>query len=218
MKSWGTYLLVFLELLVIGCVSTGNSTISHQSNLAQIKEGVSSKSDVQNILGAPNTITPLVGGESWFYCYGKSTTNPASFLPIVGLGVMAAGYGSFNEAYSLHILFDDLGIVRKIKADRYNSKAYLAPFYGKTGPVEHQVLRSTPDSPIGTSPISHPQISPQPPATSQTKSPIQVPSTPVSSTQPVLQDKKQKHEHEAVIEEIEEDSIVEQKDGRLLIR
>ena len=141
-------MLIFLGIFFCGCVSAGNQAITDRSNLQRIREGVSTKTDVRSALGAPAKITPLPQGELWEYGYGKSQANPAAFIPIIGLGVLASGYGTFNENYQVSVLFDNQGIVRKIEAGKRNPKIYAAPFYGKATQGETEVIRSTPD--IGT--------------------------------------------------------------------
>lgn len=138
-------LLIFLLVFIYGCVSRGNQAITDSANLSGIQEGVSKKADVRGAMGAPAKITPLPDGELWEFSHAKSQVNPAVFLPLIGLGVLASGYGTFNETHNLSILFDNQGIVRKIEAGKMKPKIYQAPFYGKISPGAYENIRSTPD-------------------------------------------------------------------------
>lgn len=142
--------LFFCLMFLVGCVSGGNQAITDRENLARIQEGKSNKAEVRTAVGQPSKITPLPEGELWEYSYVKSTVNPAVMVPLVGLGVLASGYGTFNESYQLSVLFDNQGIVRKIQAGKANPKIYQAPFYGRVDPGEQETLRATPDAPRQT--------------------------------------------------------------------
>ena len=142
--------LFFCLIFLAACGSAGNQAITDPGNLARIQEGKSNKADVLNAVGQPAKITPLPEGELWEYRYDQMTLNPADFIPILGLGVLASGYGSFNETNQLSVLFDKQGIVLKIQASKANPKIYQVPLYGKVVPGTQETLRATPDSPPKT--------------------------------------------------------------------
>jgi outer membrane protein assembly factor BamE (lipoprotein component of BamABCDE complex) len=148
------FILIFLGFFIYGCASAGNPAITDSGNLNRIQEGVSKKGDVRSAIGAPVKITPMPDGELWEYGFGKSQVNPAVFIPLIGLGIMASGYGTFSEIHHVSILFDNQGIVRKIEAGKMNPKTYKAPFYGKISPGEYESMRSTPAT--GPAPIQPP--------------------------------------------------------------
>ncbi len=139
--------------LLSGCVSAGNQAILNQSNVAQIKEGVSTKADVKAAVGEPMNITPIPGGEVWQYSGGKLSMSPLAFIPVVGLVALASGNGVNRQNNDLWVLFDNEGIVRKLEYGKVTPKFYAAPFYGKVTAGPRETLRSTSGSP----PLDQPQ-------------------------------------------------------------
>jgi outer membrane protein assembly factor BamE (lipoprotein component of BamABCDE complex) len=154
------YFIFLIGIFSFGCVSGGNEAITNPGNLAQIQEGVSTKAQVTAAIGGPMKITPTAEGELWEYSHAQTQMNPAMFLPIINLGVLASGYGTFNEMHQLSILFDSQGIVRKIAAGKMNPKIYAAPFYGRVSPGQYETLRSTPNAPPETKNLPPPQPAP----------------------------------------------------------
>ena len=164
-------LLIFLGIFVYGCGSAGNQLITDRSKIQRIQEGISTKADVQAAVGAPAKITPLPQGELWEYSHMKMQVNPASYIPIIGLGVLASGYGTFNEAHQLSILFDNQGIVSKVEAGKSNPKVYMAPGYGKATQGETETIRSTHSN--RAAPVPSPPITAKPnPPTSKRYEPV----------------------------------------------
>jgi len=84
MKS---YCVVLLTIAVLGCSSTAGRKV--ETNLVgQIKEGISTKADVEKLLGPPYSRTRLVDGTEkfqWFYSEVSSTAG-FGYLALMGLG------------------------------------------------------------------------------------------------------------------------------------
>ena len=115
--------LAFIVLVIAGCVSGGNPSIRDEATISQIKIGTTTKEDVRKLLGKPNSIgrgsgnlllgtalpiTPQMNYEIWNYTHINVETNPAAFIPIIGLFFM----GATASHASVTIHFDENGIVK----------------------------------------------------------------------------------------------------------
>lgn len=106
--------LCVLVSLLAGCASHGNQCLRHENATTmgtKIVEGVTTKAEVQKILGAPKSVA--FSGEkhyeTWQYEFQSLSADATAFIPIVSL---------FGSTYSgkektLAILFDDCGIVKR---------------------------------------------------------------------------------------------------------
>ena len=151
-------LILTLMAFLSGCVSTGNQAILNQSNVAKIKEGISTKADVKAAVGEPMQVTPFPEGELWYYSAGKLAMSPVAFVPVVRWVALGSGHGVDMYSNDLSVLFDNEGIVRKVEYGKITPKFYVAPFYAKVTVEPRETLRSTSSSP----PSDQPQTTPQP--------------------------------------------------------
>ena len=102
--------LIISCLMLISCTTVGNKEITDSSKTSQIIEGKTTKADVLALLGEPNHVSNMLDGqEVWLYSYGRFTTRPATYIPIVGL---FAGGGDMKTK-SLSLIFDEKGILKK---------------------------------------------------------------------------------------------------------
>ena len=115
--------IVALISLLIGCATSGNPRVAQEEVLAQIILGQTTKEEVRQLLGPPQGFTKsLIEGlaqekllyELWIYHYHKVETNPALFIPFVGLAVVAACGGVESQFHSLTIGFSSEGIVKSV--------------------------------------------------------------------------------------------------------
>lgn len=122
-------------LSVTGCVSSGNPAVVDQERIAQIQLNVSTKEDVQRILGQPNYMSKQSGGyypmaglssspslttvEIWSYSHLNVAVNAATFIPVVGL---FAG-GATSNMNTFTVAFDDKGIVRHISSSQSQGRS-----------------------------------------------------------------------------------------------
>jgi membrane-associated protease RseP (regulator of RpoE activity) len=117
--------------------------------LEKIQEGVSTKAEVRNILGDPDLVSRMPdGGEAWSYTYSKEVMNPLSFVPLVGLAVLASGHGVSGEGHVVSVRFNEQGIVEKVTGIKSTPTAYIFPGYAKmTVKNESYESKSLPSKP-----------------------------------------------------------------------
>ena len=128
------YCLAVLCCLLAACYSSGNPSVMNQELVSQIKIGISTKEDVQRLLGPPNGTSrgassfqfPTLGKvnsayEFWNYTRISVETNATTFIPIVGL---FAG-GATSQVASFTVGFDEKGIVQHIST--HQNQATIGP-------------------------------------------------------------------------------------------
>lgn len=114
MKTNTKLILSVLILAAIGgCASSGNQMIKDQTQTSiagQIKDGVTTKDQVQSNLGSPSTVSFTdSGNEIWTYKYSHATSHAQNFIPIVNLFARGADV----DTKELVILFNSDSVVTK---------------------------------------------------------------------------------------------------------
>lgn len=113
MTKW---LILTISLTLMGCVSSGNETITDKNVVAKIKRGTTTKQDILQMFGEPGSKDQGRGeaGETeiWNYNYLRKEANPWAFVPLVNIGVYYTGNVTTKKEYSLAVNFDQRGIVR----------------------------------------------------------------------------------------------------------
>lgn len=105
------YILFSLLLVFCGCATAGNLAIQKKDKVDQIKVGVTTKRQVQELIGSPTMVQfGAEGMENWTYVVTTATMNPAAVIPVVGL--FANKYET--ESTTLVLAFDDKGVVHKM--------------------------------------------------------------------------------------------------------
>ena len=100
--------LAFVSLFLIGCATMG--TKIEQSELAKIKDGVTTENEIIALFGAPSSKTVTDNGNIlMLYVYTKASPKLSSFVPVVSL--ISSGTNSHQE--TLSVLLDENGIVKK---------------------------------------------------------------------------------------------------------
>ena len=99
-------------VLVLGCVSTGNSDLASDDTMARIQVGQTTKQEVMDLLGKPdNQITTEMGGATkdwWSYSYASAVINPLDYLLLYGFWFN--GIGMYDTEYRVALSFEQ-GIV-----------------------------------------------------------------------------------------------------------
>lgn len=98
-------------VLLAGCASAGNEALSKQTSATlqqHIEKGVTTKEQVQALLGQPQNVSFNNGQEQWTYNFAHATPTAVNFVPIVGLFV----HGANVDHKMLVILFDKNGVVQ----------------------------------------------------------------------------------------------------------
>ncbi len=115
-------ILVLTSLaLLSGCYSIGDRRITNVDLIAQIVPGTTTKVDVARLVGQP-TVVDFDGQdrEKWFFQYELAKLSGRSFIPIIGWFA-----GPDVEKHTLTVLFDDVGVVKKIGGGAARSKDTL---------------------------------------------------------------------------------------------
>lgn len=104
-------LLSLVLLLLAGCVSTGDESIRERSE--DWPPLTMTKAELIRELGPPSTRTVSVEDgktrEALSWAYAEAQANPAAFIPVVGLAVVASGNGTDGEVRVLAVTFNDQG-------------------------------------------------------------------------------------------------------------
>ena len=103
-------------LFIFSCASMGNKEITDPAKTSQIKEGETTKAEVLSVLGDPSKVKFTDNNEEvWEYVHTRSTTRPASFIPLVG--IFAGGMDAKGQ--TLTIRFDHTGTVKKVGSGKF---------------------------------------------------------------------------------------------------
>ena len=111
-------LLLGLSISLFGCVSQdieSGTKISHDK-VAQIKKGVTTRAEVEQLLGPPANVTIMPEGKRQLtYSYMSTKTDAhataASFIPYVGLVAGGAKAENQTRTQSLQVLINADGVV-----------------------------------------------------------------------------------------------------------
>lgn len=117
----GHWLMVSCFVLS-GCVSVGNSHVANDETMANIHVGETTRNQVTNLLGEPESrISVDIGGstrEWWSYTYASAVINPIEYILLYGL--FFNGIGMYDTRYDVGVFFDHRGVVRtlsRLKSD-----------------------------------------------------------------------------------------------------
>jgi len=97
--------------LLAGCASAGNEALSKQTGATlqeHIEKDVTTKAQVQAMLGQPQSVSFNNGQEQWTYNFAHATPTAVNFVPIVNLFVHQANV----DHKMLVILFNKDGVVQ----------------------------------------------------------------------------------------------------------
>ncbi len=98
-----------IVVFALGCASVGTKVSSDR--LAQIKKDVTTKAEVEKLLGPPTGKDSHSSGEMWTYSYNATKT---SAVGAVGLLLPFGPSGRSTESQTVMIRFDTAGIVRDV--------------------------------------------------------------------------------------------------------
>ena len=107
---------MLLYLMLYGCVSIGNSNLSSDQTMANIQVGQTTRQQVMNLLGEPDSqiVIDVRGStrESWSYSYASAAINPIDYILLYGL--FFNGIGLYDTRYDVGVFFDHGGIVNSL--------------------------------------------------------------------------------------------------------
>jgi hypothetical protein len=155
---------LILPLLVLaGCISVGNPAVRDEAVMSRITIGMTTKKDVRNLLGEPNSIMrnsgnplldmglpippqqlnyELINYEIWNYTYTNLEASPATYIPLIGPLLFLGAPPSRTASATL--FFDENGIVKRLYTHQIQSTAKLE-FFGRN-PRGNSKDRETVDS------------------------------------------------------------------------
>ena len=113
-------LVILLTVILAGCVTAGNPSVKDESKTSQIHKGVTTKQEVKELLGMPQSITTSDGVETWGYSYVHAQATGVSYIPIVGI---FAG-GATSESNSISLEFNEDDVVKKITTGHATAVAH----------------------------------------------------------------------------------------------
>lgn len=103
-------------LFLAGCVSIGNSDLASNQTMAQIKVGETTKSQVMNLLGEPESQRTIETGgatrEWWSYSHSSAMVNVLDYIFLYGF--FFNGLGLYDTRYDLSLFFDHHGVVTSL--------------------------------------------------------------------------------------------------------
>ena len=105
----GIFIATMVSMLLIGCASTGHPI--NQDTLSKIKEGETTKQQVEKLIGSPEYESNPGNGECyWSYHFVRVASKVINFVPIA----RAFAGGSKTETQSVTIIFRPDNIVKNI--------------------------------------------------------------------------------------------------------
>ena len=111
------FFIVTLSFALTGCADTGNKSLKYATESkvqAQIKEGVTTKNQIQAMFGSPfKTSYTDNGSLIWTYQYDDTTALTPQTVGSVLLTFGLAGTKSKGTRNELVILFDENNVVKK---------------------------------------------------------------------------------------------------------
>ena len=115
--NWKLDSLALVIALVFGACGTGGYLVT-KNQLKKIQIGTSTKQDVQELLGSPQTTLPPDASkrdsETWVYTYSKYSSDPYAGVPPIGMTSVPISRNRPRTS-ELVITFDDKGIVSNIQ-------------------------------------------------------------------------------------------------------
>lgn len=102
--------LALVSLISMACATAGRKI--DQDAVAKIKKGVTTKAEVQQLIGSPDQVTrDGDGNEKWSYTYTRAEIKGTTFIPIYGS--FAGGTKTQNQ--STVVSFGSDGVVSQIE-------------------------------------------------------------------------------------------------------
>jgi len=103
-------LMALVMALAVGCMSSGQKL--EEDKVSQIKKGVTTRAEVEALLGQPSHVTIVGNGKRiMFYQYYEMKAKGTSFIPYAGAFVG----GTNNRQQMLQIMLDEHNIVEDLE-------------------------------------------------------------------------------------------------------
>ena len=169
MKRLGFVGVIATALLFTGCISSSFGTKMSQGQVDQIKKGVSTKADVETILGQPVNTSMIGDGRrvmTYSYFAQSARAKGQSFIPY--LGPFIGGATGEREQQTLQIYLDKNGVVEDYEfsdsLSTIDSRGGIFNQQIKSTPVPVSAPKTEPVSKVGSGDDKSPKIVAAPPA------------------------------------------------------
>jgi len=101
------FVIILVSLTITGCVSSTGQRVE-TDKVSQIKKGVTTRAEVEALLGQPTNVTVVGNGKRMmFYQYWEARAKGESFIPYAGMFVG----GTNNRQQMLQIMLDENNVV-----------------------------------------------------------------------------------------------------------
>ena len=109
---------LFIVLVFASCATSGNPSIQDESITKNIIAGKTTKAEVTELLGPPNlTYEANEDGkpiEIWSYAFTAIESNPALYIPVVGLLALTSEDAITSHTKGFSVSFNEQGSVKKV--------------------------------------------------------------------------------------------------------
>ncbi len=132
-----TLILVLSVGCVAGCYSTSSGTKIDDSKVSQIKKGVTTRAEVEVLLGKPSSVSMMGDGRRMmFYTYVEASghATAGSYIPFANL--VTSGTQSQVHTQRLQIILTKDDIVEDYEWSTGGQETASGMFHGKTTPTE----------------------------------------------------------------------------------
>ncbi len=121
--------LLCLVLVVTGCATSGNPSVQNDALIKQVIAGKTTKAEVTKLLGTPNiTYKSDENGkpvEIWSYAFSSFESNPALYIPVVGLLALTSDEAITSHTKGLSVSFNEQGTVQRLARIEFDSQNEL---------------------------------------------------------------------------------------------
>ena len=115
--------------MVMGCATSGNPSVQNDVRTKQVIAGKTTKAEVTKLLGAPNmTYEADENGkpvEIWSYAFSSIESNPALYIPIVGLLALTSDEAITSHTKGFSVSFNKQGTVQRLARIEFDSQNEL---------------------------------------------------------------------------------------------
>ncbi|GJL49806.1 MAG: hypothetical protein NPIRA01_10330 [Nitrospirales bacterium] len=115
-----------MVMMFAGCATSGNPSVNNEAVTKKVIAGKTTKAEVTQLLGAPNlTYESHEQGkavEIWSYAFSSLESNPALYIPIVGLLALTSDDAIASHTKGLSVSFNEQGTVQRLARINYDSQ------------------------------------------------------------------------------------------------
>ncbi len=118
--------ILCMVLVVSGCATSGNPSVQNDELTKKVIAGKTTKDEVTQLLGAPNlTYEADENGkpvEIWSYAFSSLESNPALYIPVVGLLALTSDDAITSHTKGFSVSFNEQGKVKRLARIDFDSR------------------------------------------------------------------------------------------------